>query len=96
MVLLSSNRVFYSDCHRSIVLTNQCLTIQLVIANLNNTGDAVNTIHFRELNGVILTGHSYGGMVVTGVAGRLSERLRARVYLNAMVPEKGGESLLST
>lgn len=49
--------------------------------------DVVNTILFEELNQIILVGHSYGGMVVTGVADRLPERIQKLVYLDAFVPE---------
>jgi pimeloyl-ACP methyl ester carboxylesterase len=37
----------------------------------------------------ILVGHSYGGMVVTGVADRVPERIRHLVYLDAFLPADG-------
>lgn len=46
----------------------------------------------KNLNDVILLGHSYGGMVITGVADRVPERLRRLIYWNAFVPNNG-ESL---
>jgi pimeloyl-ACP methyl ester carboxylesterase len=49
--------------------------------------DVVNIILFEELDNIILVGHSYGGMVVTGVADRLPERIQKLVYLDAFVPE---------
>jgi len=42
-----------------------------------------------ELTDVILVGHSYGGMVITGVADRAPERIRRLVYWNAFVPNNG-------
>jgi len=51
--------------------------------------DVVNAIEAEELSEVVLVGHSYGGMVVTGVADRLSPRLRRVVYLDAFLPESG-------
>lgn len=51
--------------------------------------DVCGTIEFEELNDVILVGHSYGGMVITGVADRMADRLRALVYLDAFIPEHG-------
>jgi pimeloyl-ACP methyl ester carboxylesterase len=42
---------------------------------------------------VILVGHSYGGMVITGVADRILHRIRRLVYWNAFVPNDG-DSLL--
>jgi pimeloyl-ACP methyl ester carboxylesterase len=38
---------------------------------------------------VILIGHSYGGMVATGVADRLADRVHHLVYLDAFVPSDG-------
>ena len=34
-------------------------------------------LHFEDLRDVILVGHSYGGMVITGVADRAAERVGA-------------------
>jgi pimeloyl-ACP methyl ester carboxylesterase len=55
--------------------------------------DVVNLIHWEELSDLILCGHSYGGMVVSGVADRIPERIRALVYLDAFVPESGENTL---
>jgi pimeloyl-ACP methyl ester carboxylesterase len=43
----------------------------------------------NDLSDVILLGHSYGGMVVTGVADRVPERLRRLIYWNGYVPNNG-------
>lgn len=51
--------------------------------------DVVNLILFEDLNDVVLTGHSYGGMVITGVMDRIPERLRHVVFLDAAVPDDG-------
>lgn len=51
--------------------------------------DVVNTIWFEDLHDVILAGHSYGGMVITGVAERIPERLSQLVYVDAFVPQDG-------
>ena len=51
--------------------------------------DVVNTILFEDLRNVILVGHSYGGMVITGVADVIPERIARLIYLDAMVPEDG-------
>lgn len=56
--------------------------------------DVVNAIVWEELDNVILVGHSYGGMVVTGAADRVAERIQRLVYLDAFVPSDG-ESLNS-
>ena len=46
-------------------------------------------IQIENLNNIILVGHSYGGMVITGVASRMPERIRRLVYLDADYPESG-------
>jgi pimeloyl-ACP methyl ester carboxylesterase len=51
--------------------------------------DVVNTILFEDLREVILVGHSYGGMVITGVADSLPGRIKKLVYLDAFMPENG-------
>jgi len=56
--------------------------------------DVVNVIKYEELSDVVLVGHSYGGMVVTGVADMLPDKVASLVYLDAFVPRKG-EPLVS-
>ena len=43
----------------------------------------------NDLKDVILVGHSYGGMVITGVAARMADRIRRLVYLDAALPDPG-------
>jgi pimeloyl-ACP methyl ester carboxylesterase len=54
--------------------------------------DVVNLLDYEDLTEVILVGHSYGGMVITGVADRAAERISSLVYLDAAHPVDG-ESL---
>ena len=56
--------------------------------------DIVNTIEFEDLEDVVLVAHSYGGMVASGVAHRIPERLRCVIYIDAVLPEDG-ESLIT-
>jgi pimeloyl-ACP methyl ester carboxylesterase len=51
--------------------------------------DVVNVLLYEDLREVVLVGHSYGGMVITGVAERAPERLARLVYLDALVPADG-------
>jgi len=51
--------------------------------------DIVKHIEAEELEEVVLVGHSYAGMVITGVADRLAGRLSALVFLDAFVPDDG-------
>jgi pimeloyl-ACP methyl ester carboxylesterase len=44
--------------------------------------DVVNLIEFEDLHDVVLLGHSYGGLVVTGAADRIPERISELVYLD--------------
>ena len=55
--------------------------------------DIVKLLEYEDLRDVIIVGHSYGGMVITGVADRATDRVGHRVYLDAAYP-KNGESLL--
>ena len=55
--------------------------------------DTLGVLKYEDLRGVILVGHSYGGMVATGVADRATERLSRLVYLDAFAP-RDGQSLL--
>jgi pimeloyl-ACP methyl ester carboxylesterase len=51
--------------------------------------DVVGLIEMEDLHDIVLVGHSYGGMVVTGVADRCIPRIRHLLYLDAFVPENG-------
>lgn len=55
--------------------------------------DVIGLIEAEELQQVVLVGHSYGGIVITGVADRLereaSGRLAQLVYLDAVTPHPG-------
>ena len=51
--------------------------------------DVVALLEMEDLNDVVLLGHSYGGMVVTGAADRCAGRIRRLVYLDAFVPGNG-------
>jgi pimeloyl-ACP methyl ester carboxylesterase len=51
--------------------------------------DITAVLEYEDLEEVILLGHSYGGMVITGVADRLPERIAHLVYLDAFVPTHG-------
>ncbi len=55
--------------------------------------DVLGVMKFESLDDVVVCGHSYGGMVITGVADRVAERLHALVYVDAYVP-RDGESVL--
>ncbi len=54
--------------------------------------DILNLLVKENLHNVVLVGHSYGGMVIAGVADKAPERISQLVYLDAFVP-KDGQSL---
>ena len=54
--------------------------------------DVVGVLTVEDLRDVVLVGHSYGGMVITGVADRVPDRIKELVYLDAAHP-RNGESL---
>lgn len=51
--------------------------------------DVVNMILFENLSEVVLVGHSYGGMVITGVADQIKDKIKLLIYIDAHIPENG-------
>ncbi|SIN69457.1 Pimeloyl-ACP methyl ester carboxylesterase [Parasphingorhabdus marina DSM 22363] len=56
--------------------------------------DILAVIRFNELEDFILVGHSYGGMVISGVADKVRDKIRHIVYLDAALP-RDGETMIS-
>ena len=54
--------------------------------------DIVGLLEEKNLRGVVLVGHSYGGMVITGVVDAVPERIAHLVYFDTFVP-RDGESI---
>jgi pimeloyl-ACP methyl ester carboxylesterase len=48
--------------------------------------DVVNLIIFEGLKDVYLVGHSYGGMVATGVLDRIPDRIKKVIYIDGHLP----------
>jgi pimeloyl-ACP methyl ester carboxylesterase len=58
--------------------------------NLTTHANEILSLFEREnLENVFLCGHSYGGMVITGVADKIPERIRNLVFIDSVVPENG-------
>jgi pimeloyl-ACP methyl ester carboxylesterase len=55
--------------------------------------DMLNVIKYEDLRDLVLIGHSYGGMVATGVADRARDKVKQLIYIDAFVPQDG-QSLL--
>lgn len=64
-------------------LNDQTVTLE------THVRDVLGTIEAEELTDVVLVGHSYSGIVITGVADRVPERIRSLVYIDAFVPGDG-------
>ena len=57
--------------------------------------DILAVIKWRELDDIILVGHSYGGLIITGVASAVPEKISSLIYLDAFVPEESGASIFA-
>lgn len=68
-------------------LMSESITIETCI------DDIANLMKWEDLSDVVLVGHSFGGIMVSGVADRLPERVRQLIYLDAVMLEDGRSSL---
>ena len=85
------------DIPYHLTLTGLGERVHLANTEINLTthiNDIVNVFKFEDLHDVILVGHSYGGMVISGVAEQIPKRIKQLVYFDAFVP-KNGESLFT-
>ena len=64
-------------------LMSQSITLDTFI------DDVANVITFEQLNDVVLVGHSFGGITISGVADRMPERIRHLYYLDATMLRSG-------
>lgn len=64
-------------------LANPAIDLDMHIA------DVLGVLKFEDLKDVVLIGHSYGGMVATGVADRSEGRVTKLIYLDAFAPVDG-------
>lgn len=55
--------------------------------------DIANVLIFEDLTDVILVGHSYGGIVISGANEMVPERIAQLIFLDAMIPEQGKTGL---
>ncbi len=51
--------------------------------------DVLGIFDYEKLSDVILVGHSYGGMVITGAGAQRSDKVRSLVYVDAFLPNDG-------
>lgn len=86
-ILRSGGNVVYRP-----TLTGLGERVHLSNAYVNLTtyiNDILNVIRFENLHDVVLVGHSFGGMVISGIAEKVPDRISNLVYLDAMVPNDG-------
>jgi pimeloyl-ACP methyl ester carboxylesterase len=55
--------------------------------------DIANVLVFEGLEDVVLVGHSFGGLAISGVADRMPERIRQLVYLDSLLVQPGQRPL---
>jgi pimeloyl-ACP methyl ester carboxylesterase len=80
--------------HRMLVptLTGLCERSHLAGPDVNldtHIADIVNEITWKDLDGIVLVGHSYGGIVAMGVAEQVADRIASFVFIEALVPADG-------
>jgi pimeloyl-ACP methyl ester carboxylesterase len=51
--------------------------------------DITQVFEYEDLNDVILVGHSYGGMVISGVAEKIPHSIKRLLYLDGYIPQDG-------
>jgi pimeloyl-ACP methyl ester carboxylesterase len=56
--------------------------------------DVANVFKYENLSDVVLVGHSYGGIIISGVAEQIPDKISSIVFLDAFLPEDG-ETLLA-
>ncbi len=87
-------RLFEADGHtvHAVDLTGQGAKAELATPDTNvstHIDDVVQVIEGADLHNVVLVGHSYSGIVVTGAADRVRDRIAHIVYTDATVPTDG-------
>jgi pimeloyl-ACP methyl ester carboxylesterase len=70
-------------------LGERALQVSRSITLDTHIADVLAVLDCEDLRDVVLVGHSYGGMVATGVADRARDRIARLIYLDAFVPEDG-------
>jgi pimeloyl-ACP methyl ester carboxylesterase len=64
----------------------------LLYENINlstHIKDIIQVFEYQNLHDVVLIGHSYGGMVIGGIAERIPDRIKSMIFLDAYIPQDG-------
>lgn len=78
------------DCGHKVLCPSMIPIKQTTLQH--NIDEICELIRVNDLNNIILVGHSYGAMVITGVLDKLSDNICYMVYIDSVVP-KNGKSL---
>ncbi len=73
-------------------MTGLCERSHLLNKDINlatHITDIVNVLKWEDLKDIVLVGHSYGGIIVSGVADQANDKIASIVFLDAFVPEDG-------
>ena len=89
-LLRAAGHEFYSPTYTGLGARDHLATPDVSLST--HIQDVVGVLEFEDLKDVVLLGHSYGGMVATGVVDKARSRIARVVYLDAFVP-KDGQSL---
>jgi pimeloyl-ACP methyl ester carboxylesterase len=90
-LLQAKGHVVYTPTLSGLGERSGLLTDSIDLAT--HTEDIAAVLHYEDLNDVILVGHSYGGMVITGAADKAADRVGKLVFLDAATP-RNGQSLV--
>ena len=86
--------LLWSAGHRNVAVTLRCAgergaLLSGAITLKTHKVDAVNVVRAKELEGLVLVGHSCGGMAVVVVADQIGNQLAHSVHADPLVPRSG-------
>jgi len=93
--------VFVPIIEKLELLNKKCISLTLPGLELNQVKQnqiinldthiqfVIDFVNKENITGIILCGHSYAGMVMTGVADRIPEKIYGLIYIDAYIPENG-------
>lgn len=70
-------------------LADRSHLLEQTVTLMTHIKDVAGLLKWESLSDVVLVGHSYGGVVITGAADRAADRVKALIYLDALVPGHG-------
>ena len=85
--LRAAGHVVYTPTHTGLGERSHLLSRDITLDVL--VQDVVNVLEWEDLRDVILVGHSFGGIGITGAADRVPDRIRHLVYLDSLILENG-------